>query len=82
MGNNFTIKAENALNRSVRVAEELGHTYIGSEHVLIALAEDESSCASVLLRKSKISADKIKSAVRDISGVGVESTLRKESLLP
>ena len=82
MGNNFTIKAENALNRSVRVAEELGHTYIGSEHVLIALAEDESSCASVLLRKSKISADKIKSAVRDISGVGVESTLSSKDTTP
>ena len=82
MGNNFTIKAENALNRSVKVAEELGHTYIGSEHVLIALAEDESSCASVLLRKNKITVEKIKTAVREVSGVGVESVLSSKDTTP
>ena len=40
MSNNFTAKAENALNRAVILAEELGHTYIGTEHILLALAED------------------------------------------
>ena len=82
MGNNFTIKAENALNRSVKVAEELGHTYIGSEHVLLALSEDESSCASVLLRKCKITAEKIRGAIKEISGVGVESVLSSKDTTP
>lgn len=82
MSNNFTTKAENALNRSVKVAEELGHTYIGSEHVLIALAEDESSCASMLLRKSKITTEKIKSAVKELSGVGAVSCLTSKDTTP
>lgn len=82
MSNNFTIKAENALNRSVRIAEELGHTYIGSEHILIALAEDESSCASILLKKNKINEEKIRSAVKELSGVGAQSTLSSKDTTP
>lgn len=82
MSNNFTAKAENALNRSVRVAEEMGHTYIGSEHVLIALSEDESCCASVLLRKMKITSEKIKSAVKELSGVGAVSNLTSKDTTP
>ena len=53
MSNNFTIKAENALNKAVSVAEELGHTYIGSEHILLALMQDDTSCAYILLKKNK-----------------------------
>ena len=53
MSNNFTQKAENALNRAAKIAEELGHTYIGTEHILLAIAEDETSCASILLKKNK-----------------------------
>ncbi|MBR4836603.1 MAG: hypothetical protein IKU99_06300, partial [Clostridia bacterium] len=44
MSNNFTQKAEKALTRAVEIAENLGHTYVGTEHILLALAEDETSC--------------------------------------
>ena len=33
----FTEKANNAMNRAIEKAEELGHNYIGSEHVLYGL---------------------------------------------
>ena len=38
MSNRFTEKAEKALNNSMKIAEEYGHTYIGSEHLLISLS--------------------------------------------
>lgn len=82
MSNNFTTKAENALNRSVKLAEEYGHTYIGTEHVLLALAEDERSCASILLKKNKVTAEKLKIAVKDYSGVGTESKLTSKDTTP
>lgn len=82
MSNNFTAKAENALNRTVKIAEELGHTYIGTEHVLIALAEDESSCSYVLLRKNKITEASIRTAVKEISGFGAESKLCSKDTTP
>ena len=54
MSDRFTEKAENALNKSVKTAEKLGHTYIGSEHLLLALADDELCCASLILKKNGI----------------------------
>ncbi len=82
MSNNFTAKAEAALNRAVDLAEEYGHTYIGTEHVLLALAEDRTSCASILLKKHKITVDKILQAVKEYSGVGAQSRLTSKDTTP
>ena len=82
MSNKFTKKAEYALNRAVALAEELGHTYIGSEHVLLALSEDSESCASVLLRKSKLTEAKLRAAIIEYSGVGIKSTLSSKDTTP
>ena len=38
----FTQKANIALNDAIETAEDLGHTYIGSEHLLIGLLHSES----------------------------------------
>lgn len=36
----FTEKANKSLNKAVQAAENLGHTYIGSEHLLLGLLSD------------------------------------------
>ena len=82
MSNNFTAKAEEALNRSVTLAEELGHTYIGTEHVLLALATDETCCASILLKRYKITDKIIRAAIEEYSGVGVPSKLNSKDTTP
>ena len=33
----FTQKANDALNSAISSAESLGHTYVGSEHILLGL---------------------------------------------
>ena len=75
MNSRFTQKAETALNKSVIIAEELGHTYIGTEHVLIAISEDEGSCASVIMRKSGIGNARLTDAVKTYSGTGKRTRL-------
>ena len=82
MSNNFTAKAEAALNRAVELAEEHGHTYIGTEHVLLALAEDKTSCASILLKKHKITSEQISRAVKEYSGIGAQSKLTSKDTTP
>ena len=82
MGNNFTVKAENALNRAVKLAEEMGHTYIGTEHVLLSLSQDEECCAAVLMKKHKINCDNIYSAIKEYSGFGVQSCLSSKDTTP
>ena len=81
MSDRFTEKAENALNRSVKIAEKFGHTYIGSEHLLLSLAEDELCCAALILKKSGIDKKKITSIIKDYSGTGVKSKLSSKELL-
>ena len=82
MSDRFTPKAENALNRSVKTAENLGHTYIGTEHLLLSLAEDEVCCAALILKKNGIDKDNILSYIKEYSGTGVKSTLSSKDLTP
>ena len=59
----FTQKAQNVLNRSLSYAGELGHTYIGSEHLLLALTAEADSVASKLLTARGMTVEKLKSAI-------------------
>lgn len=82
MSNKFTEKAENALNSAVRLAESLGHTYIGTEHILLSLFEDDTSCSAVILRRRKVSRNSVLDAVKDYSGVGIKSVLTSRDTTP
>ena len=53
----FTEKANRALNAAISIAAELGHTFIGSEHILYGLMAEDSSVASTLLSKKGLSKD-------------------------
>ena len=82
MGSKFTDKAEKSLNRAVLLAEDLGHTYIGTEHLLLALCEDDSACASMILAKHKVFFTSLKKAISDYSGLGVKSNLSSKDTTP
>ena len=82
MNNKFTDKAEKALNGAVSVAESFGHTYIGTEHVLLSLALEKLSCASVLLARCKVTDANVSEAIREYSGVGTHSRLSAKDMTP
>ena len=82
MGNKFTEKAEQALNQSVKEAESLGHTYIGTEHILLALIKDEETCSSYLLLKHKIEYNMVRKTVIEYSGIGQSSILSVKDITP
>ena len=82
MNNKFTEKAEYALNRAVKLAEGLGHTYIGTEHILLSLSEPTGGCAEALIAKTKLTPERIDKAIREISGVGVKSELSSKDTTP
>lgn len=46
MNEKFTNKAQNALNSALEYAREMGHSYIGSEHLLLGLLSETDSIAS------------------------------------
>lgn len=41
----FTQKANEALNNAITAAEDLGHTYVGSEHLLLGLLSENGGMA-------------------------------------
>ena len=69
MINKFTQKAQNTLNHALTSARELGHTYVGSEHILLGILCEQDSIASKLLASRGADAVKIKASVIDISGI-------------
>jgi ATP-dependent Clp protease ATP-binding subunit ClpA len=64
--NGFTEKANEALNQAINSAEQLGHTYVGSEHLLLGLLRVGSGIAATLLNKNGITAENIE----NLMGVG------------
>ncbi|MBQ7315161.1 MAG: ATP-dependent Clp protease ATP-binding subunit [Clostridia bacterium] len=82
MGARFTEKAEKALNGAVGVACRLGHTYVGTEHMLLSLAEEELSCASVLLRKQGVTAKAIEKTIETYAGASKPTVLSSKHMTP
>ena len=52
MANRFTNGAQRALNSALEIASELGHTYIGSEHLLLGLIKNEETSSAKILNKN------------------------------
>ncbi len=82
MDGKFTEKAKRALNEAVTVAESYGHTYIGSEHLLLALLMVDSSCAYVILKKHRVTKERLDRAIKEYSGIGVRSELSARDTTP
>ena len=51
--NGFTEKANRAINLAMEAAQELGHTYIGSEHLLLGLLREGSGTACELSQQQR-----------------------------
>ena len=82
MPNKFTQKAQNVLTRSLSLARELGHTYVGSEHLLLSLVSEENSIAARLLAAKGASTDKLRHAIIEISGLGTPSFVCAADMTP
>lgn len=82
MSSKFTEKAEKALTNAQKSAENFGHTYIGSEHLLLSLSTDSLSCSFAILSKCGITREKIEDGIREYSGFGTKSKLTSKDMTP
>ena len=78
----FTESANNALNFAIESAENLGHTYIGSEHILLGLLSDTKTVSASLLISKKITLKKVEEQIKKSIGVGIPTTLTPEDVTP
>ena len=77
---NFTEKARIAISEAHECAVELGHNYIGSEHLLAGLIREGSGVAAKALEKAGITENKVTDKIKEYIGSG--TPLPKESELP
>lgn len=78
----FTEKANMALNKAVEVAEDLGHTYIGSEHILLGLLDSSDSVAGKILTAKGVTYKKIYELLRSQVGAGMPTELQPTDFTP
>ena len=81
MLNRFTSKSQLVLKDSKKIAEKMGHTYIGTEHLLLGVLNVDCVGSKILNEKGVLYDDILKK-VEEISGVGSVSSLSSEELTP
>ena len=80
--NGFTEKANNALNLAVEAAQDLGHDYIGSEHLMLGLLKEGSGVAYTVLSKLGASAEAFEKLLRERIGYAQPTSLTPDSFTP
>ena len=80
--NGFTEKANNAMNLAISSAEELGHTYVGSEHILLGLLKEGTGVASVVLNELGVYADELEDLIENEIGTGAKSSISTQDFTP
>lgn len=82
MGNKFTQTAEKVLNSTLSIAMSLGHTYIGTEHLLVALAAEDGSSSFSVLKKHSVTSQSVRRAIEEYSGSGERTVLSARDMTP
>lgn len=82
MNISFTKKAQNALNSSVLIARQLGHTYIGTEHFLLGILNEGECAGAKILAKYGVTFDKIENEILNIVGRGSQSNVSSRDMTP
>ena len=68
MNYKFTNRAEKAINIANDIAAELGHNYIGTEHLLYGLVEEGSGVASKVLQDQGVTPEKVLEEIDELIG--------------
>ncbi len=82
MTNRFTMRAQESLQTALREATGLGHTYIGTEHLLLGLLMSDQSVSARLLRGRGADAEEVRDAIVHLSGTGGKSQVSPADMTP
>jgi ATP-dependent Clp protease ATP-binding subunit ClpC len=78
----YTQTAKNALNKSLEFARELGHTYIGSEHILLGLLSETDGVAAKIVINRGITYEAARKVIEDTMGTGEPTTVTPNDMTP
>ena len=78
----FTDKANSALNLALTGAREMGHTYVGTEHLLLGLLREGSGVAAMVLGARDITVARYTQRILAAETGGSYSVLTTEDFTP
>ncbi len=78
----FTQKANDALNSAITAAENLGHAYVGSEHILLGLLAESGGMAYTALSAKKVSYSEVEAIIKSSMGIGSPTVLTPNDFTP
>ena len=80
--NKFTPTAEEALQLAQEAAGELGHGYMGTEHLLLGLMREDEGLAHTVLTEAGLTDDLLTEMIRKSVGTGLSGSNSAQSLSP
>ena len=78
----FSERARRALTRAQEEAQNFGHNYIDTEHILLGLVAEEEGVAGKVLNNLGIAPGKIRASVEFVVGRGERSSIGEVGLTP
>ena len=78
----FTQKANTALNLSITCAQDMGHTYVGTEHILLGLLKENTGVAAVVLSDCGLDDITLYNHIADSIGKGAQTVLTADDFTP
>ncbi|CTQ50364.1 ATP-dependent Clp protease ATP-binding subunit [Jannaschia donghaensis] len=78
----ITPRLKDALGRAFAAASEMGHGYVGPEHLLIGLAEEGEGLASDILRRDGLTPQALRQKVVQGAGQGEDGAAKPASATP
>ncbi len=78
----FSDGAKRVLAGALSLAKEMGHSYIGSEHLLAGIVAETDSTASRLLSERGVNEQEVRRRIVGIVGTGMRSSVTTEDLTP
>ncbi len=80
--NSFTQKANDVLNLAIKAAENFGHNYVGTEHILLGILKEGTGSSATLLNEKGVTLEKIEQIMKENIGVGMPTNLSPEDFTP
>ena len=77
----FTPRAKRVLEMAAEEARNMGHNYIGTEHILLGLLKEGEGIGAQVLQDLGVDLDKVRYEIMNFLGTGVSSSFQTKSTI-
>lgn len=78
----FTRRAVNSIETAIEAASQMGHTYVGTEHIILGFAQEGGNVAASVLKSNNITVSDIYDQMVLFIGKGEKTHLTYENFTP